>query len=307
MSALERIDLNLLLLLDWLIKEQSVTRSAERMGVTQSAASRSLRKLREIFGDELLVRSGRKYTLTRLAQDIQPRLASAITALREVARAEEVFDPSRSIQSFTIASNDYLAALGTDAWQRRIAVEAPRLKSSWRPLEKRVLNMLASGDIDIVLAPYAAQSNMPKSATLQDIVIRPLLQDRFVLFAHDKHVLIQSKTISLSDFANAQHVLVSPQGVGEGAVDKILKMHGRSREISHRSWSFSLAADLALRSNSICVLPERFAKLYQHGTIRSLPFETEPLESFIAWHASRTSDDAHRWVRTRLIDYFKVR
>ncbi len=306
MSELERIDLNLLLLLDWLFKEQSVTRAAERMGVTQSAASRSLQKLRETFGDELLVRSGRTYSLSRRAQEIEPSLASAIMKLREVARVENTFDPTRATQVFTFASNDYLAALGAEAWQDRVAPEAPNLKSNWRPLDKDVVNMLASGQVDIVLAPFAAQPNMPKSATLQDMVVKPLLKDRFVLFAGSGHLLARARSISLSDFASARHVLVSPQGAGTGIVDQVLKQHGVTRTIAHRSWSFGHAAELALMTDTVAVLPERFAKRYPNAGIRDLPFEIEPLESFMAWHASRTSDQAHRWVRTRFTNHYRV-
>jgi DNA-binding transcriptional LysR family regulator len=306
MRPLEQIDLNLLLLLDWLLKEQSVTRAAERMGVTQSAASRSLHKLRQAFGDELLVRSGRATSLSRLAQEIQPGLASAIMKLREVARAEESFDPGNAAQGFTIASNDYLATIGAEAWQNAVAPHATKLKSNWRPLESEVVNMLASAQVDIVLAPYAAQPNMPKSATLQDMVVKPLLTDRFVLFAAADHALIRAKTISLSDFASAQHVLVSPQGGGKSIVDQILDQQDLKREIAHRSWSFGLAADLALMTHSITVLPERLAKRYPSARTRELPFSIEPLQSFIAWYASRTSDQAHRWVRSRFIDHFEI-
>ncbi len=305
MRELEQIDLNQLLLLDWLLKEQSVTRAGKRMGVTQSAASRSLQKLRQTFGDELLVRSGRTYTLSKFAQDMQPGLASAILKLREVTRTEDIFDPYNSTHRNTIASNDYLAALGAEAWQQSVTSHAPNLKSNWRPLNNKVVNMLTSGEVDIVLAPYAAQPNMPKSATLQDMVIKPLLRDRFVLFADAEHALMQKKTMTISDFVNAQHVLVSPQGAGESIVDQILKKHSLVRNISHRSWSFSLAADLALITNSVCVLPERFTNLYPRGKTRGLPFEIGPLQSFIAWHASRTSDKAHRWVRNRFFSHFE--
>lgn len=307
MSALERIDLNLLLLLDWLLKEQSVTRAAERMGVTQSAASRSLQKLRQILGDELLIRTGRTYTLSRFARDMRPGLASAILKLREVTRTEDTFDATISTHSFTIASNDYLAALGAQAWQESVAPDAPNLKSNWRPLESEVVNMLASGGVDIVIAPYAAQPNMPKSAALQDMVIKPIMEDRFVLFASAAHPLVQSKMLSLSDFANAQHVLVSPQGGGKSIVDEILKKHGLTRDVAHRSWSFGLAAEFALKTNSIAVLPERFAQLHPNARTRPLPFEIEPLKSFVAWHASRTSDQAHRWFRNRFIKHFETR
>lgn len=307
MSALEKIDLNLLLMLDWLLKEKSVTRAAARMGVTQPAASRSLQKLREIFGDELLVRSGRTHTLSKFALDLKPGLASAIMSLREVTRAGDAFNPDEATHGFTIASNDYLAALGIRAWQSDIQPEAPGLNATWRPLEREVLEHLVSGGVDLVFAPYAAGPNMPKSATVQDMVVRPLLEDRFVMFARHDHPLLGSRTISLEAFAAAQHVLVSPQGRGRSMVDQKLQTQGITRNISHRSWSFGLAADLALETNSICVLPERLARLHQNGKTRSLPFEIDPLNSFVAWHASRTSDQAHSWVRNRFINYFRDR
>jgi len=227
-----------------------------------------------------------------------------VAHLRVATRIDEDFDPKHSVEDFTIASNDYLASLGNLAWQSCVHPNAPNLTSTWRPLDTQVADLLASGRVDFVLAPYAAQPSMPKSAVMQDMVIKPLLEDRFVLFADPKHELMRSKTVSLSEYAEAGHVLVSPQGSGDGIVDKKLKEQDLKRRVVHRTWSFGLAADFALMAGAVVVLPERFASLYSEGCTKPLPFEMDPLPSFIAWHSSRTSDHAHRWIRNQLRSVF---
>lgn len=298
--SLERIDLNLLLLLDWLFKEKNVSRAAMRLGIAQPTASRGLQKLRDHFGDELLVRTGRSYTLSRLARSLQPELALAIAQLRTILRRRDGFDPAGASETFSIACNDYLAALGFAAWQEQIEPHAPGMTANWRPLNAEVVDLLASGTIDLVLMPQAARPNLPRSATLEDMVVKPLLEDRFVLFAGPEHELIRAETVTAKALAAASHVLVSPQGAGEGLVDREMRKLGLSRRVVQRTWSFSLAAEMALATGAVLVLPDRFARLYPQGATRALPFELGPLESFMAWHASRTSDPPHRWVRDRL-------
>jgi DNA-binding transcriptional LysR family regulator len=300
MTPLERLDLNLLLLLDWLLKERNVTRAAERMGISQPAGSRGLQKLRREFGDELLVRTGRRYALTKFASELQGELSAAIGALRALKRKTDTFCPAEASGAVSIACNDYLAAVGARCWSAQLAPHAPGLTSSWRPLDGDALNLLASGQLDLVLAPEAALSNIPAVPGLQDLVIKPLMEDRFVLFGAPDHPLMTAETLTLEALATAERVRVSPQGRGEGMVDRALSDRGFDPAPGHRSWSFNHAADLALQTQSVAVLPERLAVLFSRGAVRALPLELAPVSSLIVWHASRTGDAAHRWVRSRL-------
>jgi DNA-binding transcriptional LysR family regulator len=305
MKRLEDIDLNLLLLLHWLLEERSVTRAASRVGVSQPAASRGLQRLRDVFSDELLIRSGRGYTLSRLAAAIQGDLARAIQHFRSVAHRDETFSPDTSTENVVIACNDYLSTVCADAWVEAIAPHAPTMRSSWRPLDVSVIESLASGQVDLALIPEVALANIHKSAVSQDMVVKPLLSDQFVVFGPATHPVLIADILSLRMFADADHVLVSPIGEGLGFVDGVLNAHCLERRIIHRTASFNHAADLAIATGGLTVVPERLAALKLNGIYRQTPFETEQLSSNLVWHASRTSDRAHTWVRRQFQAFFK--
>lgn len=304
MKRLEDLDLNLLLLLHWLLEERSVTRAAARVSLSQPAASRGLQRLREAFGDELLVRSGRKLTPSRLAMSLQPDLTRAVQHLRIVALTDENFDPKTSSETVVIACNDYLSAIGTQAWVDAISPVAPKMRSNWRALDLTVMDALGSGQVDLVIIPEAAMNTLPKSALSQDMVVKPLLNDRFVVFGAVSHPAILAETLSVDDFAAVPQVLVSPAGEGPGFIDRVLASHDLKRHIAHRTASFHHAADLAVATGGLTVIPERLARLKVNGAFRALPFAGQDLTSHLVWHASRTSDKAHVWVRRQLQAYF---
>ncbi len=111
----------------------------------------------------------------------------------------------------------------------------------------------------------------------------------------------------VSEFASYDHVLVSPSGEGFGFVDRVLSDHGHHRHIAHRTASFNHAAELAIISGGLTVIPESLARLRSKGAFRALPFETHPIESDIIWHASRTGDKTHTWLRRQFQSFFKTR
>ena len=306
MKTLEDIDLNLLLLLHWLLEEESVTKAARHMGISQPAASHGLQRLRKLFGDELLVRAGRKLVVSKFAQSMRLDLQISVQRLRKVAQAKDIFTSETHTGDVTIACNDYLASLTAAKWANVVSQHAPHSAAIWRPLDLSVGDNLASGAVDLILAPYAIRDLMDKHAMSQDMVIKPLLEDKFVIFGPKHHPLISNANITLLDFANTEQVLVSPEGKGDGIVDKLLAEKGMSRSIKQRSWSFLHSAELALAADLIVVLPKRLACLRSEGGYKPLPLDMPPLGSFIGWHASRTSDLAHMWFRRALIASFST-
>jgi DNA-binding transcriptional LysR family regulator len=157
----------------------------------------------------------------------------------------------------------------------------------------------------LALIPEVALANIHKSAVSQDMVVKPLLSDQFVVFGPATHPVLIADILSLRMFADADHVLVSPIGEGLGFVDGVLNAHCLERRIIHRTASFNHAADLAIATGGLTVVPERLAALKLNGIYRQTPFETEQLSSNLVWHASRTSDRAHTWVRRQFQAFFK--
>ncbi|MEO1656134.1 MAG: LysR family transcriptional regulator [Pseudomonadota bacterium] len=304
MKRLEDLDLNLLILLHWLLEEKSVSRAAGRIGISQPAASRGLQRLRDAYADELLVRSGRGYVLSRLATSIASDLAASVGLLRRVANAKAEFRPAHSQDTVVIAANDYLARICSQAWIESIAPHAPSMASTWRPLEPAVLGELAAGTVDFVAIPDAARANIPEAALLQDLVSKPLIKDRFVVFGRSSHVIFKKRPLTAEALADHNSVLVSPSGSGPAILDKALQSQGLTRRVVHRTSGFTHAADLALAANMIAVLPERLAQEQSKGRYAPLPLDEEQLNSSLVWHASRTSDESHRWIRQQLFNHF---
>jgi DNA-binding transcriptional LysR family regulator len=218
---------------------------------------------------------------------------------------KDIFDPETSVEKVTIACNDYLSSICTQAWLDAITPHAPLMGSSWRPLDVSVIDALVSGQIDLAIVPKAAQANISQTAALQDMVIKPLLNDTFVVFGASSHAALIGDSLSLESFAAHDQVLVSPYGQGGGFIDKTLAEHNLKRRIVHRTSSFNHAADLAIATGSLTVIPERLAKVKSKGVFRPVPFKSENLSSDIIWHASRTRDKAHTWVRHQLQIFFK--
>jgi len=301
MKTLEDIDLNLLLLLHWLLVERSVTRAGQRVGLSQPAASRALSRLRIVFSDELFVQNGRTLTPTKLAAGLATDLSVAIGQMRRALPVESQFMPETFVGSISFASNDYLASITSHIWAAEISSRAAVLDTIWRPLESHVIKDVISGRIDFVIAPEAARASFPKTAVIDDMVIKPYLIDRFVLFGPNSHPVFQLRHLNLETLANLKQIMVSPTGVGVGIVDERLAEKGLKRTISARTWSFLHAAELALSTNCVAVLPARLAQSHPKGTFRDLPFKLPPISNFIAWHSSRTKDPAHKWVRQQLM------
>jgi len=301
MKTLENIDLNLLLLLHWLLVEGSVTKAGKRVGLSQPAASRALSRLRTVFNDELFVQSGRTLIPTKLAASLAPNLDNAIRQMRRTLTFESQFDPERFECSISFASNDYLAAVAGHIWATEISPRATGLNSIWRPLERHVIEDVISGRIDFVIAPEAARASFPKISAMDDMVIKSFLTDKFVLFGSSSHPVFQLRRLDVETLAGLSHIMVSPSGAGPGIVDDRLAEKSLAREIRYRTWSFLHATELALSTNCVVALPLQLAQRHPKGTFRSLPFKLPPISSFIAWHSSRTKDPAHKWVRQQLM------
>ena len=121
-KRLESLDLNLLLALHWLLTERNVTAAASRIGISQPAASRALGRLREVFDDPLLVKTGSEMAPTHLAEKIQPAVALAVEKMRDVLKISDRFDPASQSGRFRIACSDYVGAMVAAAWTKMVVM-----------------------------------------------------------------------------------------------------------------------------------------------------------------------------------------
>ena len=151
-KPLETLDLNLLMALHWLLTERNVTAAAGRLGLSQPAASRALARLRLVFADPILVKSGSVMAPTRLGEKLQPKVAHSIETMRDVLRVSDIFTPEKQTGDFRVGCIDYVGAMLFDAWKQNITPVAPNLDLQMVELTIENGRDLVSGKIDLVFA-----------------------------------------------------------------------------------------------------------------------------------------------------------
>lgn len=303
-AHLRSLDLNLLLALDALLAERSVTRAAARMGVTQSAMSHSLARLREGLGDELLVRASGEMVTTARAAELAPSLRKAFEQLERAIAPAAPFDPATSTTRFAIACGDYVELVLLPALMARLSKDAPHVDLRFHGHES-VPERLASGAIDLAILP-----TVPPIAGA-GLFSQRLFDERFVCVMSAKNPLAKKK-LTLGRYVDALHALISPRGEEGGHVDTALARLGKHRRVALTVPHFLVAPHVIASSNLIITLPERTARAFAEPldlVLRSVPPEIG-LVGFsmacVAHERSRT-DPAHRWFRELLVDVSKKR
>ncbi|MCA9664868.1 MAG: LysR family transcriptional regulator [Myxococcales bacterium] len=320
---LHRIDLNLLVALDALIRQRSVTKAAQRTGVSQSAMSHTLRRLRDLVGDPLLVRAKGGMQLTPRAEALATPLRSGLLALERALAEPEAFDASRSTRTFRLCSPDAYDLLTMPALLARLRRDAPAVSVAVLPTPSALEGALESGDLDVAVVPVQLSARaLPKSAADDrsaatepaepvgesppaDLVQRTLLRDSLCCYLRVAHpALGHSGRLSLTRYCSLAHVLVSPRGEGPGVVDVALAERDRQRRVAVRVPSFATALDIAASSDLVLTAPRSLQRL---ASARGLVCCAAPLALprhavTMLWHARFSEDPAHRWFRQQLLD-----
>ncbi len=297
---LESLDLNLLLPLHWLLTERNVTAAADRVGLSQPATSRALARLREVFSDPLLVKSGNGMAPTPMAEKLQPVVAHAVERCRDVLRITDNFDVTSQRGSFRIACKDYVGAMVASAWAKVIAPAAPGLDLDIINLSLEVSRDLVSGKIDMVIVPDIALMNLPPSLDIDQFVRRKILNQNYLCAVRKDHPIGNGK-LTLKRFTQLQHVLVTPEGSKVGIVDRILAEQGLERRIAYRTDAFLLALPIIHYTDCIITAPEALLNLDKNN-LKILPscIDVPGYSLNGAWHPNWTHDERHKWVRDKL-------
>jgi DNA-binding transcriptional LysR family regulator len=307
LTPLGRMDINLLVSLDALLQLRSVTAAAKQLGVTQPAMSHALRRLREQFNDGLLVRAGGAMVLTPRAESLSRPLRAALVQLSETIAAPEPFDPGTTDRTFRMVSPDLFDLLLLPALLREMARAAPGATLSVSPGFSRASEHLATGEIDIAIAP----SLLPRSSErfgpplAPDLRLRRLVEDRFQAFVRVGHPALERRRLSVAAFARLDHVLVSPTGLGAGPADAALEAHGVARRIVLRVPTFASALAAVRESDLVIVAPGVLET--QAGrmglAVLKLPAQlTLPDHALsMVWHPRYQDDPGHAWLRALLL------
>lgn len=295
MRDIRRTDLTLLVVLDALLEERSVTRAAARLALTQPTVSGMLARLRTLFKDPLFVRTQRGLLPTPRAQALAPSLKQWL-ADASLLVAGHSFEPSSAVLTTSLAANDYFQSALIVPFLKRLRHSAPNMRVAVRPSQTdRVGEMLANGELDLNI--IASSEN-----TSFDLPSRLLYNDRYICAVREDHPLKRTRKVTLDQFCSYPHVLVSPtEGRFVGPTDHALARLGRTRNVALSISGFLILPDILQTDDLIAVVPERALDGRMSGLRIFMPPVEIPSFSVIAlWHPRLTEDPAHRWLRELL-------
>jgi DNA-binding transcriptional LysR family regulator len=296
MHALAAIDLNLLVALDHLLKAKSVTGAARRAGTTQPSMSRTLARLREVFGDPLLVATGRGMEATERARELAPRVHDALASIQRVLTPQAPFEPARDRGVFRIAASDLATATVIRPALGRLRREAPGITLRIEPAGPSSIDAIARGDIDLGIGPR------PPMEGVEQLVFRPLTTDRFVCVVRKSHPIAHGK-LTLARYLSLEHIVISRGTPGISAIHAALHHLGKTRPVVLTVPSFLEAAMIVASTDLAAALPERLVRAPGLSLCaRELPFDVEQFSLYFAFHPRAVNDRRHRWLRGRIIE-----
>lgn len=291
MSRFDHLDLDghALALLLAVHEEGSVTRAAQRLGVTQSAVSHGLDKLRGIVGDALFVRAGRGIVATAPAEALAARARALLDELRAFSQAAG-FDPARWRGTLTVAANDLQRDLLLPALLRRLRAAAPGATLRVIPSGAPRPELLREQGCDLAITPRP-----PEAA---DLLQKRLFEDRYVVYFDAGE---RAAPATRADYLAAEHVTVRYEDGRRLDIDQVLAERGVAREIVATVPGFGGIAALLRGGPWIATLPALLARGVLHGLGSAPPpLATPRLPMYLVWHRRRHDDPLHRWVRGEL-------
>ena len=303
-KRIESLDLNLIVALHWLLTERNVTAAAKKMSLSQPAMSRTLGRLREVFDDPLLVKSGASMILTRHAERLQPTVALAVDKCRDVFRTTESFDPALAQGNFRVACVDYAGVLIARAWHEFVRPSAPLINLEIVGVAVEIARDLVSGKVDLVFMPDPSMLVLPPGLDIDQFVRKLAIPQHYQCAVRKGHPAAKGK-MTLKKFAGLEHILVAPEGTRQGVVDRQLAAAGLERRISYLTSTF-LAA-LPVLQTTDCIITAPNGLLLQDADKLALfppPVELSRIDIFAGWHPNWTHDARHQWIRNKLFDAF---
>ncbi|MGW0583743.1 LysR family transcriptional regulator [Streptomyces sp. NPDC002920] len=289
--GLGAIDLNLLVALEALLEEKNVTHAGVRLNTSQSAMSGSLARLRRHFNDELLIRVGREYELTPLAERLLPVVQASLHKAEEALSLTRQFDPGRSRQRFSVVMSDYVMTVFVEPLLRAIALEAPGVRIDFHPIVDGQLETethLRCHDLMIVPLGYQLPG-----------VSEAVMHDRFVCLVDPGNPRVVDGRLGLRDLAEMPHAACSI-GKSHTPADRQLETLGITPKVQVSTPGFSVLPFLVSGTDLVALVPERLARRYEgfaRCAVVEPPFPDVPLVEAMYWHHNRHADPAHRWLR----------
>jgi DNA-binding transcriptional LysR family regulator len=293
-------NLNLLSIFIAIAEERSLSKAAEKLGLSQPTMSYSLKKLREDFNDPLFVRASKGVVLTPVAKSLQPRIKELI------AQAEQIFEqssrrPEDYKGAFKMATTPYVEAQILKPLMEQIHALNPHASLKTMTLRGELpFQEIESGLFDVAIASYF--TSLPEK-----FYMRTIGKDPYVAVLRKGHPYIKSRQ-RLEDYLQLKHIRIALGWNEAGRVDKVLQKKNLRREIVGQLGDFLAAPLLVEDSDFVLTLPSGLAALYKRIAmvdIVELPVKVEPLETTMIWHARTHQDAAQTWFRKCIADNFQ--
>jgi DNA-binding transcriptional LysR family regulator len=301
-AQLAQLDLNLLVILRELIRERNVTRAAERVAVSQPAASAALGRLRRYFDDQLLIRRGGDYVLSPLAAQLAERVELACAAAERVFAAESEFDAATCTREFTLLMADYVIAVIGGRLSQLLERDAPSIRLHIR-LVRESLAMEAGEAIrriDGIVAPPLTSLIVPHLRSVE------LFRDRWVCVAWTGNRRLEGRSPTLADLERLSWVVpyMPDRGqVSAAPVSQQFAMLGIQPRVAVRAETYQSVADFVAGTDRVALMQERLVQRVADQfelRVMECPGASQAIVEALWWCEDHDDDPAHAWLRRAL-------
>ncbi|WP_210527245.1 LysR family transcriptional regulator [Rubellimicrobium arenae] len=298
-------DLNLLRVLDALLREGSTTAAGRRVGLSQPAVSAALARLRDALGDPLFVRRGPRLDATDYARSLAEPLRQHLDSLQRLLSGPQVFDAATATASFRISGADFFGELLMPRMGEILLREAPGLRV-------HLTDLVPSNYVDTLERYVVDIALMPRAELPDWIEWRPLFHSPFAMIARTGHPrlagLSSGDAVPLDLFCGLDHVLMSPEGKPRAMVDDALARMGRTRRVVMTLPFFGGICRSVATTDLVAMVPLQMAR-HMAPTLGLTVLEPAlpvpvPLIGMV-WHKRATTSPAHRWLRERVAEVLR--
>ncbi|MBY0361652.1 MAG: LysR family transcriptional regulator [Phreatobacter sp.] len=294
-NALRRLDITLLLVFLGMMRHRKSSDVARELGLTQPAISQALKRLREIFRDELFLRRSHGMEPTALALGLEPSVTQAVESLRAAVALPRRFDPAEAQGLIRIAAFDAEQVVILPRLVSLLALKAPGLKLSVQPFDRQAaVDALMEGEIDVAVGTIW---NPPPAVLLEK------MYDEEYRVVGRPDTLQNAQRLSIEDYCSAAHVLVSFRGTMTGIVDETLELRGLRRDIKVGVPSFLTALIIVAETGMIATVPASVAEGFaEHFRLRTAcpPIEIRRFPVSVFWHRRHQGDPRIGWLCDRV-------